>query len=311
MILRAPRCPARALLFALVCTGAVAGCRCKGSGGDATTDASKESPSALHLKDVPDLAEPTSRSAEAVPVDGIAVYVTRTKVLLGDELTEVLALGDPAAVAKDGVDRKYKPGDSHYVVVLADAITALRKKKGLGEWIPAAIAMDASIPYAVFSDVLVTLQRLRFERYALVVRNDQGLRAALQLSFAPRGLTPGPPPAPSTFGSAPAPDATVYLGVRLDDEGYVVRAFGRELGAGCVIGPGVTIGKRAGAYDDEALTACAIQKKAMAPSTRDDAVTITSLPGIDYQTIVRTLDALRKTRDGKPLFPAASFAIVH
>ena len=32
---------------------------------------------------------------------------------------------------------------------------------------------------------------------------------------------------------------------------------------------------------------------------------------VDYQTLVQTLDAVRATADGKPLFPAVSFAIVH
>ena len=309
----------RVLLLALSLLSssvALAGCRCRGGGE--LPDASKESPGALHLRDVDGLTPPVSRTAEALPADGIPIYVTRTKILLGDDLAQVLPVGDATSFAaegaKDGVDRKYKPGETHYVVVLADAITALRKKKGLGEWTPAAIAMDASVPYGVLADVLVTLQRLRFERYALVVRDDRG-RAALQLSFAPRGLPPAHTP-PSNSGAtpgaeAPSPDAPVYFGVRLDDTGYDVRAFGRALGTGCAIGAGITLPKRDGAYDDAGLTACATQKKALAPSTRDDSVSITSVPDVDYQTVVKTLDALRKTADGKALFPAASFAIVH
>lgn len=306
-----------ALYLSLLC-GAVSlsGCRCRGGGAD-TQDASKESPGALHLKDVEGLTPPTARTAEALPVDAIAVYVSRTKLLLGDELTEILPLSDPASLAKDGIDRKYKPGDSHYVVLLADAIMALRKQKGLGEWTPVAISMDASLPYAVLADVLVTLQRVRVDRYALVVKGDRGA-AAFQLSFAPR--TSSPPPAPSTSGSTkvaasalqPAsPDAPVYLGVRIDEQGYAVRVFGRELGAGCELGVGLPVPKRDAAYDPAGLAACVMKNKALAPSTHDDAVSITSLGSVDYQTVVQTLDAVRAAPDGKPLFPAVSFAIVH
>ena len=306
-----------ALTLAIVtCAVSLGGCRCRGGDGE-LHDVSKESPSALHLKDVDGLTPPTARSADELPADGIPIYVTRTKLLLGDELTEVLALGDPAALAKDGIDRQYKRGESHYVVVLGDAITALRLKKGLGEWTPVAVSMDASLPYAVLADVLLTLQRLRVERYALVVKGPRG-PAAFQLTFAPRTLSP--PPAPSTSASTsvsasvlrpPSPDAPVHLGVRFEDGGFTVRAYGRELGAGCALGEGVTVPKHDAAYDPAALGACVAQTKALAPATRDDTVSLTVAGAVDYQTVVRTLDAVRATADGKPLFPAVSFAIVH
>ena len=38
-------------------------------------------------------------------------------------------------------------------------------------------------------------------------------------------------------------------------------------------------------------------------------MTITANPGIDYQTLIRAIDALRRSKDGEELFPDAHFGV--
>ncbi len=79
--------------------------------------------------------------------------------------------------------------------------------------------------------------------------------------------------------------------------------------AGChEPGGGVTVPRHGDAYDFEALTACAATLKSSEPRFATDArVTLSAEAGVDVQTLVSTLDALRGA-DGQ-LFPEVMLGV--
>ena len=63
-------------------------------------------------------------------------------------------------------------------------------------------------------------------------------------------------------------------------------------------------------YDYPGLTECAKRLKDSSADFKDETqVTITANPGIDYQTLIRAIDALRRSKDGEDLFPDVHFGV--
>ena len=63
-------------------------------------------------------------------------------------------------------------------------------------------------------------------------------------------------------------------------------------------------------YDFAALTECATKLKNKKPEyAKENQATITADPDVYYQAVVQTMDALRKSKDGKPLFDDVLFSI--
>ena len=98
------------------------------------------------------------------------------------------------------------------------------------------------------------------------------------------------------------------LNVIVTRDGFVVSARGRRVGPRCTQeGPGLAVGTTGGDYDYAGLTACAKRIKTSADDP-EAQVTLAANPDVPYQTIVRTMDALRRTGD-EDLFPDVRFAI--
>lgn len=299
------------LAGSLLLVGSVtAGCRCNRDSGGPTP--SKESPAALHLQSVDQLTLPTSTSTTEVPHDGIAVYATRTKLLLGQDLQELAELpNERDLLAHQGLDSRYKGTDPMYLEPLAKGIERIRKDKGIAEWIPIVISIDASHPYRLLAEILLTIDRVHASKWALVVTHDGATRAITSTFNAPRDLGSAPSAKPN--GAPQAKDSAIFLGVTIAPHGFLLRAFGRALGPSCELVDAdlITVPNQGAAFDFAGLSACAGKSKAKAPDSKDDVVTLTVAPTIDLQTIVSALDALRTTEGGKALFSAPAFAIVH
>jgi biopolymer transport protein TolR len=118
------------------------------------------------------------------------------------------------------------------------------------------------------------------------------------------------PPRPTPGVSSPARPA-LGLTVIVANDGFSVKARGGNVAPGCGdTGPGLAVGKVAGDYDYRALRLCAMKLKGLSPEFASEVqVTVSANPGIPYQTIISTMDAVRRADDGSDLFPDVSFGL--
>jgi biopolymer transport protein ExbD len=103
----------------------------------------------------------------------------------------------------------------------------------------------------------------------------------------------------------------VALNVVIVPAGFVVSAFGQRLGAGCESsGSGLAVGRSEnGDYDFAGLRACAERIRSSASNSDGEReVVITANPEVEFQTIVRAMDALRGSGE-RPLFPMVAFGV--
>ena len=115
---------------------------------------------------------------------------------------------------------------------------------------------------------------------------------------------------PKAGGSNVRPPTTPVLGltILIVNEGFSVKARGGNVAPGCSdTGGGIAVPKKDGAYDFEGLRACVSHVKGTFQDERD--ATVTANPGVPYQTLVATLDAIRNDKDGKELFPDVSLGV--
>jgi biopolymer transport protein TolR len=101
------------------------------------------------------------------------------------------------------------------------------------------------------------------------------------------------------------------LSVFVVNDGFSLKASGGNIATGCQnAGPGLTVPKANNEYDYGSLTDCAKRLKEATPDFKEETqVTITANPGIDYQTVIHVIDALRRTKDGDELFPDVHFGV--
>jgi biopolymer transport protein TolR len=120
-----------------------------------------------------------------------------------------------------------------------------------------------------------------------------------------------PPSAGSSGKVRPQEQHTLNLSVFVVNDGFSLKASGGNIATGCESpGPGLAVPKANNDYDYANLTECAKRLKDASPDFKDETqVTITANPGIDYQTVVRTIDALRNSKDGEELFPDVHFGV--
>lgn len=117
---------------------------------------------------------------------------------------------------------------------------------------------------------------------------------------------------PSTGGGATRAQEkpTLNLSILITGEGVTLKAIGGSLGPGCEPGPGFTASKKDGEYDWGAIKECAQKiKDAKAEWKEETTVQIIAEPGIDYQTVIKAMDALRENGQGEPLFPDVNFGV--
>jgi biopolymer transport protein ExbD len=101
------------------------------------------------------------------------------------------------------------------------------------------------------------------------------------------------------------------LSVLVVPDGFSLKAKGGNVAPGCNdTGVGLAVPKKEGAYDYDALKACATRLKASSPDFASESdVTISANPGVSYEVVVATLDAVRKNENGDELFPQVAFGV--
>ncbi len=116
-----------------------------------------------------------------------------------------------------------------------------------------------------------------------------------------------PKPGPATRGPQ-----TPGLSVLVVDGGVSIKAAGGNVAPGCHdTGTGLAVGKASGDYDFGALQKCALALKASPDFASKASVTISANPGVRYETVIATMDALRQTADGADLFPDVALGVGH
>jgi biopolymer transport protein ExbD len=123
------------------------------------------------------------------------------------------------------------------------------------------------------------------------------------------------PPRFSGSSARPPTTPTLSLNVIVLKDGFLVSAVGQRIGQGCQgPGAGLAVGTKTvdgkTDYDYASLTACAKRLKELSPDFADERqATIAANHDIPYQSIISTLDALRRSDDGKELFPEVNFGV--
>lgn len=121
-----------------------------------------------------------------------------------------------------------------------------------------------------------------------------------------------PPAAKGTGVRTATPTDTLNLTVLIVNEGFSLKASGGSVATGCQgVGAGISIPKKGAQYDFDGLTACAARLKNSNPAyAEEDQVFIGANPGTEYQLLVKVMDALRTSQDGKaPLFDKVNFKV--
>jgi biopolymer transport protein TolR len=123
------------------------------------------------------------------------------------------------------------------------------------------------------------------------------------------------PPRASGSSSRPPTKPSLSLNIIVVDTGFIISAFGQRIGEGCNgPGSGVAVGQTTADgvkdYDYKALGVCAKRLKNQVPEAADEtAATLTANGNTQYQTIISTIDAIRRSDDGQELFPDINFGV--
>ena len=104
---------------------------------------------------------------------------------------------------------------------------------------------------------------------------------------------------------------SLNLSVFIVNDGFALKASGGNIATGCQTpGPGLAVPKASGDYNFLGLTECAKRLKDSSSDFKDETqVTITANPGVDYQTVIKAIDALRRNKEGDELFPDVHFGV--
>jgi biopolymer transport protein TolR len=137
------------------------------------------------------------------------------------------------------------------------------------------------------------------------------------------------PPRPAGASAAKPTTPTLSLNVIILKDGYIMSAVGQRIGAGCQgTGNGLAVGldpsgktravpvgttgtfRDVREYDYHALSECAARLKGASPDfATEKQVVITTGADMDFQAIINTMDALRKSDKGDELFPEVMFGV--
>jgi biopolymer transport protein TolR len=121
-----------------------------------------------------------------------------------------------------------------------------------------------------------------------------------------------PPANKGTGVRAEIPSQALNLSVIIVNDGFSLKASGGNIAPGCNdAGAGIAVPKANGKYDFGALTACATRLKGASADFADETqATITANPGIEFQTVIAVMDALRTTPSGEALFENIQFGMI-
>ena len=126
-----------------------------------------------------DLTLPGSTLASEPHEDGVAVVVTKSQILVGDDPNPVVVLPSRESLAQSGLDAAYKKNGINdlHIVPLAESLLhvretdkQLRRAKGLDPSSSEAILIvDEATPYRLLIEVLYTLGASGFGKYHMMV----------------------------------------------------------------------------------------------------------------------------------------------
>ena len=125
-----------------------------------------------------DLKLPKSVMIGQPKEEGIAIFISKTQILVGEDPNPVVPLPSRAALAQSGVDGQFKGGDANglKIVPLANALQsfrqvdkAVRQAKGLDDKSEAVIIADADTPYRLLAEVFYTLGQAEIGKFHLMV----------------------------------------------------------------------------------------------------------------------------------------------
>lgn len=125
-----------------------------------------------------DLMLPKSVMVGQPKEDGVAVLISKTQILVGDDSRPVVVLPGREALAQSGVDARDKRGGPNdlYIQPLGESLRSIRdtdrqmrKAKGLDDKSEAVVIADATTPYRLLLEVLFTLGQAEFGKFHLMV----------------------------------------------------------------------------------------------------------------------------------------------
>ncbi len=230
-----------------------------------------------------ELQLPTSTAEGAVP-PGLAVTVTKSAILVDGTVV--------APIAGNRVDPKLKPEgeDGYRITPLIEALEKrttrnpeAARRTGRQVDTPLTLIADRALAYRLLTEIIYSCGQAGYDKYDLVVEKaSDGSRVAIRYTV------------PEISAGHDAPPRTM---VRVHQDRFEIVARG---GASADI---PTLGN--GRYDYERMTA------RLNELTADDGergpVTLMADAGVPYEVVVATMDAMRRTRDGTPLFPVVEF----
>lgn len=125
---------------------------------------------------------------------------------------------------------------------------------------------------------------------------------------------------PNAGGGAkirPRENASLSLSLIITNDGVSLKGAGGNVAPGCEgLGPGITFPSKGKSpegdplFDSEAITTCAQKLKDQSPEFKEETqIRITASNNISYKKIIECADAVRRSKDGDPLFPDILFAV--
>jgi biopolymer transport protein TolR len=129
--------------------------------------------------------------------------------------------------------------------------------------------------------------------------------ATIPVAFTSTLLATLPPSGPGRVQKRPV----LGLSVLVTSEGLGVKAAAGNIAPGCSgLGAGLTLPSEGGELPWAKLRACVEKIRAEAGEIEDErAVVIIAEPAVEYQAVVRAIDAVREGDDGTPLFDDVRF----
>jgi biopolymer transport protein ExbD len=225
---------------------------------------------------------------------GVAVVVTKTSLIVDDEVVLQLPPRDEAAATGFASKNKAASPDGAIVLPLAEVLRKYREQeKAAGRtYEKAIIVAPPSTPYRIVSEVLTTLKHDGIKNYQFVVLQDQRDAGDALRTAAPL------PHAPPTHED---PDPARALKVKLESDALVFESSRGGVGPACKRVPRIAGGR----HDLDGIRRCAQEMKKH--THQDTAVSMSASGATPYGEIIEVYDAIR-TDGSAELFPAVSFA---
>ncbi|MBK7398440.1 MAG: hypothetical protein IPJ34_19630 [Myxococcales bacterium] len=173
---------------------------------------------------------------------------------------------------------------------------------------------DARTTYRVLLEVAFTAGQQGFDDLSFAVRKADGGEGAVRIVLVrPEKLEKLKPLSAELDAASPTQECQVNPAVIVGSDGYFVKANGARIAPGCDgLGKGTTLPRRAGKLEPQALTACLAKiRDASKCSEPERSISFTANPDVDMQSLVDTMDAVRRDGTGKALYPDLVLTVMH